>query len=220
MAPNPSAPVTPPGRRALRLVAALLIPVLWLAVAAYGMWLDDDRHRAAQIALTLLHVFIAAALLLACVVLWFMVTGRGVGYVAMGLACSAMLVGAHLAFESLELWLLEWRGTATECTVLEVRQREGVETPGGGGRAPRYYDYRMDCAALDAPQAMTTHLPVHGDRIAVVYDPDRLVGARAAVEVNAAAPRAGIAGLAAAAWTALTLGFILLPGTANPTRRD
>jgi hypothetical protein len=57
---------------------------------------------------------------------------------------------------------------------------------------------------------MTTHTAVPGDRIAVVYDPDRLVGARAAVEVEAAAPRTRIAGLAAAVWTALTLGFILL----------
>ncbi len=199
-----------PGRRwAPLLVAALVIPVLWLALAAYGMWLDDDWQLAVQFTLTLLYVFIAGALLFVCVVLWFMVVDRVAGYVAMGLACVAMLVGAHLAFESLELWLLEWRGTATVCTVLEVRQREGVETAGGGGRTPQYFDYRMDCAAIEAPQAMTTHLPVHGDRIAVVYDPDRLVGARAAVEVEAATPRARIAGLATAAWTVLTLGFIL-----------
>ncbi|THV36443.1 hypothetical protein [Glycomyces buryatensis] len=199
-------------------MAALLVPVLWLAVAASAMWLDDDWHSAVQFTLTLLNVFISAAVLLICVVLWFMVVDTVTGYVAMGLACAAILVGAHLAFGALELWLLEWRGTATACTVLEVRPREGVETAGGGGQAPQYYDYRMDCAEVDAPQAMTTHMPVRGDRITVVYDPDRLVGARAAVEVEAAAARTGIAGLATAVWTALTIGFILLrtPFTGRP----
>ena len=139
-----------------------------------------------------------------------MVVDTVIGYVAMAVACVAILVGAFVAHNCVELWLLEWRGTETTCTVLDVRHREGVESPGAGGRAPSYFDYEMDCAAADAPRTMTTSMAVPGSRVAVLYDPDGLTGARAAVEVEEASVRARLAGIATGAWTALTVGFILL----------
>ena len=53
------ASVTPRRRCALRLLAAVLLPALWLVISAAAMWLDDPRHEAVQIALTLLFVIVS-----------------------------------------------------------------------------------------------------------------------------------------------------------------
>ena len=84
----------------------------------------------------------------------------------------------------------------------------------------RYAEYELQCAAPDAPDSMTTDMPVPGERVAVAYDPEGFVGAHPVAAVVGEAPRvARVVGIAIAVWTTLSVGVVMSRMPLNRHRR-
>lgn len=197
------------GRWSLRLFGLALMPVLSLALAMGQVWLGAHASAAVMYVAGVLAVLMTGLLLFIAFVLAIADVEFVAGAILVCVACIALSVGASVAAANGDVWLLHWRGVETTCTVVEVHEGQGTAYFGRTMDTSRYSEYELQCEAADAPDTMTTDLPVPGERVRVAYDPGDFGGARPATEVHEAVPSAKVVGIAMAVWTVLTVGVVL-----------
>jgi hypothetical protein len=194
----------------IRVVGAVFVPVSCVAVAAGLVWITEHgRHFWLYVLVLLLAIPFLANLGLAPTWLWMDILDRrapGCLFSAVHLVAASVACG--LTFFSYELWVLEWWGVETACTLLDVQERSEVRDVNGSVRTFTYYDAALRCADPDAPEVMTTETPVSGDRITVYYDPAGSIETRPMVEVEASRDRATIAAAAGVVWAVLLFGLM------------
>ncbi|MEU3183867.1 hypothetical protein ABZ707_06565 [Streptomyces sp. NPDC006923] len=200
----------------LRLVAVVLVPVLGVAHVAAVLWLLN-ASTATRLLLALPLAAIVIPLFLSPLFLWdHGAVGMG-GSSLMALAAFALLAGFVAGGWSVQLGLLQWRGSETMCSV-SLGDDQGTSVPAGGGAESWLYTYELDCAAADAPVAMKTYTPVLGERTRVVYDPSGFAGVAHEAELDDLTFSGWFASGAVALWTVLSLGNVLtgIPLVRNP----
>jgi hypothetical protein len=162
-------------------ILAVLLPAVFMAHGVAVVWLyeySDDTHVLLGMIIMIVLLLLGLALLPLGLIgagLWMVDTedddeGR-VLFSLMLVALLGLAAGYFGTLEGFELWVLQWRGAETTCTVSYVSQIGGSSPE---GPSPLIFNvHGLECAAADAPGSMRT-MRTHfepGERVSVVYDP-------------------------------------------------